>query len=693
MRRNYQTWSQSDFRGGINQEPESATPNQLFEALNVWSPNGFLEQRPGLVGIQTFPPLYTTSSSITSYITTTTTSTSSKTYATTGDPTTTYTAPLINYIIMLVPADLLGLTLNIGVVNTSNTGIFVEYYSTDGTWRYLLSFMSTGAGLFLTNQTGIYFSSPRDISVTGVSFKGRIVNFRISYLKNSVDAGVTITSSTKNQNNIYGITTTQTGLQWLLNIQYQTSRITMTLGYTSTNKLVYKNHGEYFGSTGLNIGSATDLLPLKRPNQVSYATLPEFNTAYIATGGTLYEVSDVGTVKKAISETDPLWVGIVTGVKAFFHPDNIAQSSPPECEYVAWYQNHLFAFNLPGAPNTFRWSGLTSAQAIGFRVWPSVSFDYLSEDDNSPITGCSSLGEHLIVFKGDSMWRIVNTGQSGPTTVFQPIKITSSVGCQSHMSITKTPAGLMWYANDGFYIWDGTHLPELISHPIQQALSELTDQNQLVSITGVHWASRNCVLWTVPNTPKTRAVNTTQTVKNDTTFVYNYKYKAWWIWQGLGTESFAVVEDSVTNEDRIYQIDSQGTIAQLTEDVFTDLGEQPTVYATTHRFGFENPNNLRFREVDIVGSNTAASLTASVIGDDSTESELSGTVSFTEDLEAKYGSAVVGTDTFPSEQYRRRRIMINESNMWLQLKIANTVKDQPLVVTELAVAGYGLGRR
>ena len=46
----YKYYAQTDFRGGINQEPENAQPNQLIDARNVWAPEGRLVQRPGYVG-------------------------------------------------------------------------------------------------------------------------------------------------------------------------------------------------------------------------------------------------------------------------------------------------------------------------------------------------------------------------------------------------------------------------------------------------------------------------------------------------------------------------------------------------------------------------------------------------------------------------------------------------------------------
>ena len=43
--------SQTDFRGGINTEPENARPNQVLDARNVWAPEGQLIQRPGFTRV------------------------------------------------------------------------------------------------------------------------------------------------------------------------------------------------------------------------------------------------------------------------------------------------------------------------------------------------------------------------------------------------------------------------------------------------------------------------------------------------------------------------------------------------------------------------------------------------------------------------------------------------------------------
>ena len=51
----YKYYAQTDFRGGINQEPENAQPNQLVDARNVWAPEGRLVQRPGYVGEVSMP--------------------------------------------------------------------------------------------------------------------------------------------------------------------------------------------------------------------------------------------------------------------------------------------------------------------------------------------------------------------------------------------------------------------------------------------------------------------------------------------------------------------------------------------------------------------------------------------------------------------------------------------------------------
>lgn len=430
----------------------------------------------------------------------------------------------------------------------------------------------------------------------------------------------------------------------------------------------------------------------------SIAIVPQFREAFISYRGvtTRHTAEPAGTrsvtaapdeIEYATVESNPALVGVLytdaggNNVLADYHPDNLAQLDVwPQAKYIMYFSGFLWAANLKEDPTSIRWSAASPAH----KVWPVESIEELSEQDASPITGLSSLGEHAVVFKQDSVWRMVNDSVDDiGLATFVPVKDWSGVGCVSNSSIARTPLGLIFLGEEGVYLYSGTSAINKISTPIDPLVEDI-NKSKRHNAVGVHWKDQNVYLLSVA---------TGASDINNTVLVFDYLRGAWWIWDNMNVH-YWIPKEGENDQEELYFADDRGRVFQfgLTN---RDNGAAIEAYIKTNRFYHPEYETRTFRSIIVNGTNEVSSLDYELEVED--VSVLSGSISFTDPAENLTDGSTITSDIvddapFPTQR-RERRVDIRKTGQWATVKISNDNKNQKMSLSKVGLGAIPIGRR
>lgn len=123
-----------------------------------------------------------------------------------------------------------------------------------------------------------------------------------------------------------------------------------------------------------------------------------------------------------------------------------------KAKFVTQFQNYtLFAnVTVSGVTNKsrFYWSTIKTID-----TWNSADFIDVSKDDGQEITGFKVLGQTLVVYKEQSIYLVLFTGDRDIPFLVQ--KTNSDAGCVAPFSIQEVENGHVFLAYDGLYFFDG----------------------------------------------------------------------------------------------------------------------------------------------------------------------------------------------------------------------------------------------
>jgi len=274
-------------------------------------------------------------------------------------------------------------------------------------------------------------------------------------------------------------------------------------------------------------------------------------------------------------------------------------------------------------------------------------------------------------------------GENPATQVesYSPIKVVSGVGCVSQASIKHVRGNLLFLAEDGVYVFDGTPSVRKISDRIQDTIDSIVPSRRPLAVAA-HWKTKNCYLLAA-------AVDGSD--PNNMVMVYDYKNDAWWLWDSM--EAQAWLEDEAASDDeRLYFMNNRGHMFEVGADQ-ADNRTAISSYILTQRIGMNDNIRRTLRQVEVTGDNKCSALTVSARVNDDVVNETSGSLSFTDSSEAQYGSAVNGTDSFVQDRRRSRRIGFRKQGDYVQVKVAHSVKDETMEISSLDLGFAGGVRR
>lgn len=139
-----------------------------------------------------------------------------------------------------------------------------------------------------------------------------------------------------------------------------------------------------------------------------------------------------------------------------------------KCRTMESFRNYFFMGNVTvsGTAHTTRvyWSTINDPE-----TWSAVDFNEIGfKDTGGQIVALRVLGDRLVIFKEHSIWLALFTGDATVPFVFE--KSQSSVGAISTFGVQEVKNGLVFFAQDGQYYFDGVDsvkMSETVSTTIQ----------------------------------------------------------------------------------------------------------------------------------------------------------------------------------------------------------------------------------
>lgn len=692
-RRDYDRFSVTG-SGGINEQPELAAQNQLADTRNQWAPDGRVVQRPGYLGVSvaqmnrgtaqlaTLGTVTVVENPIGTFNTTSTLSNlpagarwylgfSAGTVATIG--------AFKDYY--------LSTTIGLTDVNTNSVAAAGEYWN-GSTWAPLYfvpgstSGPDTNKAIHLSDADSashyvLYFQWPDDLAESTVNTQTKYF-FRftiISMNDAALDALTTFTGAT------VGSLTTNT-FRAFFQAQFPATKryVTINQNANTVTTVDTTNSGAF-----LNDGSVIQLTTtpeISRVGEWSIAVVPQFSEVYCNYNYAplVFKAAPVSTdIIAAAVESDATFVG--TGAQ--YDKDQIPQLNTwPRAKFTTFFRGKVWAANLDGEPYTIRWS----APAPFYKIWPTVQAEFLMEDDNSPITGLRGYGQHMMVFKEDSIWRFVE----GPiengleTMVFD--RVVDGIGCVANGSVEQIQGRQIFMSKDGIYAFDGT--PNCSKVTLDQKTGADRLKKTFARINpgarnysrSVHWRKHSCYLLAVP-------VDGSDV--NNLIIVWDYKNDTFWLWDNIPAQGW-LLDDGTSPQQLLYFVNQFGSVFQL-ELGNSDHGKAITSYGLTQRLGFDSWKK-RLRELKAISTNNSNVVSLEVRQDDRI-SGTSGNIDFLDSAEANWGDFALGVNAFSTERRSQRRLDFNEDGEWFQVKFSHNTKGTSFALTSLSLGTLRLGPR
>lgn len=618
-RQDYKYWQISGARG-INQQEDLADPlTELADARNLWAPDGAIQSRPGERNFSAIYGSIGSSSAATLLVRTegggSTINLTSPNNPQVGDflyfgVRGTATPNTVKPLLWLGGVASNGLQLSGGLPLSTNPFFTLQYWngtewapgfgwfiSVQTTSGFPLTFAEgaqhivpvlsecfrpSGFGLAIGNhgewtRTTLFFND-------AFWFRIKITNEEILAVGTPATYFVSGTPKISvGDNRLIGA--------WV--VQFASTKRYISLTFSEDVRgVTYNNSKDWFWTKNNTVFEGT-IYKYFENEPPTIAVIPQFDEAYTAYD---YKVrrheaySDFGFTQDGIyAEVPPTIAGTGNPIEAKVEqrPEFIGPGAPydknnyiaqlatwPECKYITFFEGRLWCAGIKDDPFTIRWS----APQPYHKVWPLISAEPLMEDDNSPITGLQALGEHMIVFKQDSIWIMVDTGinEFGLQT-YSPKRVVAGVGCAANSSIQKIRGRLVFLAEDGIYAFDGTPNIEKLSDRVSKYISKIPFGRR-PWCASLNWRERSCYLLSVANTSPNIISETfevyegsgTETIdaRNNLTLVWDYKNNSWWAWDNMSPRVW-ISDEGVGDQQNIYYGTDIGQIREFGKTAFT----------------------------------------------------------------------------------------------------------------------------
>lgn len=413
------------------------------------------------------------------------------------------------------------------------------------------------------------------------------------------------------------------------------------------------------------------------------AVVPDFNEAYIAFNRevTVHKARPAADddVEAKVEDRD-----FAVGTGAPWDKDSIMQLSGwPSAKFIGFFQNRLWVVD---DNDILRWS----AALPYHRVWPSLAFASLTEDDNSPVSGFAQLDEAPVIYKNNSILIASYTHTDAfDIPHFVVRKVISGIGSVAHATIQSIKGTHVFLSEDGVQQFDGVD----IRKPSEQRVGDVTidrlrnfwpriSSGRRAYAAAGHWKEKNLYLLAVP-------VDGSDV--NNMVVVWDYQDDTWWLWDNIDAQFF-LSDEGQYDEETFFFVDALGNIYQMGvgDD---DYGVAINAHVTTRRLSYKDGTRETLRVVDIMSENATDKLDVTISRNGTPMNnavQSAAIVDFADRNETIYGDAM-GSD-FSWHMEREASLYQRIEANHVQVKVGTARKGRPLYLSRVA-AGFNKLRR
>lgn len=190
----------------------------------------------------------------------------------------------------------------------------------------------------------------------------------------------------------------------------------------------------------------------------------------------------------------------------------------PNGKYIIYHDNRVFVAGMAtygavtDAPSTVVFSDIGNP-----RSWPVANVVTFEPNDGQVITGLSTIGPYILVFKRDKFW-VIYDSDTGANR-----QISENTGSVSHRSNVETPQGTFFLSADqGVFHTNGSTITPISSN-IDETLKEIVPIVAENAAGGFHEDHYYLSIQT-------------GTVNNDLTVDFDLNLKTWWIHDFAATQ-------------------------------------------------------------------------------------------------------------------------------------------------------------
>ncbi len=679
---------------GIHQMEEYAGPEYCSDARNVWSVNGKVETRPGVLGVGV--PGY--SGQATSLALTGETVIKETPIGTFDNTVTLSNLPVGDRFYYgfdnLPDAEDYpsGITISVTTANSNLMRFFMEYWN--GTeWVYLPAEYTTSdqapyliapSFTFLQAQAFTAFVWPADFAQTTIAYTlpapGSATKYFLRFTLVALNGSTAFDASTVIATTAVAGLTDQTIATFLGLVGNTKAKIYFSLAnYPTAPEAIVG-----LLSRRIDVGESSadsvivDNFQLSPKSLFSSAIVSETEW-YLANGRVHFiDPSKPGTsaaANKLIPQVEDREFAV--GENAPYDNDYIGQRTAfPSANFISYQGSRLWMAD----DNKIMWSAATPFH----RVLPLLSEEPVGPGDEGKITGLSELGEYTYVFKQRGIYRMVFESLNAfGLSVFRPIKV-ADIGTVSNASIKKIGNKLIFLAEQGLMSFDGQTV-KLVS--LDSANNDRL-VNFFTTLPHGKWAFAAAANWRSQRVYLLSLAMDGSDVPNKI-LVWDYEDDAFWIWEGFEAQHW--VEDA---DGRVYFADSRGRVFELGNGQ-TDHGAAIESYVVSSYFELANFSSKAARDISVLSSNVSQACEVSVLHDDVVTPLVTGTgtISFTDYTEAVYDEAVYDESSYTEIRKRARHIGVLVPGQRFKVKVAHSTKGVPFEMTALMLSLNNMGQR
>lgn len=226
-------------------------------------------------------------------------------------------------------------------------------------------------------------------------------------------------------------------------------------GYTALNTSAFNSGARWTGLKWFELSDGTRYLVGTCGNKIAKmddldGTWDDITDSLTITAGNLTSFAVFRDNLLGTNGADAPFVWTGSGnASAMTVPTNLTDS-----KFVEVFSSYTFLGNVIVNGTAFKsrvyWSALDSISS-----WDAADFNDVSRDDGQTITGLKTLADRLVIFKERSIYLAFYTGDPDIPFTFQ--KSASDVGCIAPFSIQEVGGGLVFFATDGLYFFDGNN--------------------------------------------------------------------------------------------------------------------------------------------------------------------------------------------------------------------------------------------